>query len=58
MITAQDVELLAALLQRAGVNPYEAIWANEIIDELRAIVTKQQAEVALEQKKDAQDDSD
>ena len=50
MITVQDIELLAALLQRAGVNPYEAAWANGIMDEIRAMVAKAE----LERKKEAE----
>ena len=52
MITLKDVELLANLLQRAGVNPYEAYWANDIMNELRAEAAvaelKQRKEVANE----------
>ena len=36
-ITTQEVELLASLLQRAGVNPYEAIFANSVLDKLRKL---------------------
>ena len=53
MITVQEVELLAALLQRAGVNPYEASWANAIMDKLRAWAAKAE----LEQKKEETDGS-
>lgn len=49
MLTTQEVELLAALVMRAGVNQYEAIWANSVLDRLRAAALEQQAEAALEQ---------
>ena len=42
MITVQEVEMLAALVQRAGVNPYEAAWANAILDRLRTLAQAQQ----------------
>ena len=38
MITMQEVEMLAQLVGRAGVNPYEAAWANTFLDRLRALV--------------------
>lgn len=37
MFTVQEVELLAGILQRAGVNQYEALWCNQMLDRLRAI---------------------
>lgn len=54
MISLQEVELLAKLLQRAGVNPYEAAWANGIMNRLRA----EAARAELEKKKEplAQED--
>jgi len=36
MLTVQEVELLASLVMRAGVNPIEALWANATLDRLRA----------------------
>ena len=53
MITVADVELLAALLQRAGVNPYEAFWANAKMDKLRAEAARAELEA---QKKEEGDD--
>lgn len=47
MITRDEVELLAGLLSRAGVNQYEAAWANMVVDKLRAEAAKQEAEAAL-----------
>ena len=51
MITLEEVELLAVLLQRAGINPYEAYWANSIMDRLRAVA----AAAELERQKTAQE---
>jgi len=50
MITLQEVEMLAALLQRAGVNRYEAIWANTTMNKLRAIAAEAEAEAKQEKK--------
>lgn len=36
-VTLEEVELLANLLTRAGVNPYEAQWANNVMNKMRAI---------------------
>jgi len=52
MITIQEVEMLAVLLQRAGVNAYEMIWANAILDRLRA----EAARTTLEPKEDIRDE--
>lgn len=49
MLTLQEVELLGALLSRAGVNPYEALWANSVLDRLRTLALEQQAKAALGQ---------
>jgi len=38
MITLKEIELLASLLSRAGVTQIEAIWANMILEKLRAMV--------------------
>ena len=43
MITVQEIEMLAGLLQRAGVNQYEAAWANMVMDKLRALALEQEA---------------
>ena len=37
LLTAQEVEMLAALLARAGFNKYEVIWANNVLARLRAL---------------------
>lgn len=37
MVTLQEIELLAGLLARAGVTQIEAIWANMILERLRAL---------------------
>lgn len=37
MITPAEVEMLAALLARAGVTPIEAAWANGMLNKLRAL---------------------
>jgi len=41
MITPQDIELIAMVLQRASVNPIEAQWINAKLDELRRLVKEQ-----------------
>ena len=51
MITTQEVEMLAGLVMRAGVNQIEAAWANSILNRLRAAAIEQQAKATLEQKK-------
>ena len=38
MITPQDVELIAMVLQRAPILPIEAEWLNWKLDELRILV--------------------
>ena len=38
MLTREEVEMLASLLTRAGVNVYEAAWANGVMDKLRVLV--------------------
>jgi len=48
-ITPQDVELLAQLLSRAGVNQIEARFANNCLTELRALVTQEAARQALKE---------
>jgi len=58
MITSQEIEMLAGLLQRAGVNVYEMMWANSILEKLRVSALEQQTKAALEQKKDDQDTTD
>ena len=37
MLTREEVEMLASLLQRTGVNVYEALWANAMLDKLRVL---------------------
>lgn len=39
MVTPQEIELLATILQRAGVTQIEAIWLNDLIDRLRVLVS-------------------
>jgi len=39
MLTREEVEMLASLLTRAGVNVYEAAWANMVMDKLRVLVS-------------------
>lgn len=39
MLTREEVEMLAALLTRAGVNAYEAAWANVVMDKLRVLAS-------------------
>jgi len=52
MLTSEEVELLATLLARAGVNAYEAAWANTILDRLRVLAAAQAK--AQKKKKDTQ----
>jgi len=40
MITLQEIELLASLLARAGINPVEAAWANAFLNKLRGIAAE------------------
>lgn len=54
MISLQDVEMLARLLMRAGVNDYEAAWANAKMDVLRADAAA--AELQQKQTKEVDDD--
>ena len=37
LLTADEVEMLAELLSRAGVNKFEVIWANQTLARLRAL---------------------
>ena len=39
MVTPQEIELLAGILQRAGVTQIEAIWLNDLLIRLRALVS-------------------
>ena len=39
MLTCEEVELLAGLLARAGVNAYEAAWANVVLEKLRVLAS-------------------
>jgi len=39
MLTREEVEMLASLLTRAGVNVYEAAWANGVMDKLRVLAS-------------------
>lgn len=38
MVSPQDIELLANILQRAPVSQIEAMWLNDVLDQLRAMV--------------------
>ena len=42
MITLHEVELLAALLARAGVTEIEAMWANVVLGKLRKLAIEAQ----------------
>lgn len=44
MVTIQEIEMLAELLARAGVNRIEAVMANIILTKLRAMVALEEAE--------------
>lgn len=39
VLTRDEVEMLAALLTRAGVNAYEAAWANVVLEKLRVLAS-------------------
>ena len=39
-ITMTEVELLAGLLQRAGVTPIETLWANMVLSKLRSLAAQ------------------
>ena len=57
MLTGEEVELLATLLARAGVNAYEAAWANTILDKLRVLAAAQ-AKAQKKQEEDTQATAD
>jgi hypothetical protein len=42
-ITKEEVDNLAYLLSRAGVNPVEVMWANAMLDRLRALAAEMSA---------------
>ena len=52
MVTLSEIEMLAALLTRAGVNAYEAAWANNLMDRLRVLAGP--ADAQKKQEKDTQ----
>lgn len=52
LLTAQEVEMLANLLSRAGVNKFEVIWANGVMDRLRALAEANKEEPENEQPAD------
>lgn len=39
-VTIQEIELLAGILQRAGVTPIEAMFVNSVLDRLRKAIDK------------------
>ena len=43
LLSTQEVEMLAELLSRAGVNKFEVIWANQALARLRALAEAQPA---------------
>lgn len=56
MLTREEVEMLANLLTRAGVNAYEAAWANAMLEKLRVLAAAQAK--AQKQEKDTQAPAD
>lgn len=54
MITMMEVEMLAGILLRAGVNQVEAAWCNGVLDKLRAAAAA--AELQQKQTTEADDD--
>ena len=51
MVTLSEIEMLAALLTRAGVNAYEAAWANNLMDRLRVLAGPADAQKKQEKDK-------
>jgi len=58
MLTIQEVEMLGSLLARAGVNPFEAAWANAVLDRLRTLALEHKAKNALAQQKSTEEKVD
>ena len=46
-LAIQEVELLATILQRAGVNQVEAAWVNAMLNKLRLIAKEEESEPEL-----------
>lgn len=44
MVSIQEIELLAGILQRAGVSQIEAIWLNDVLNRLRVEALERAAE--------------
>lgn len=58
MVTLQEIELLAGILQRAGVTQIEALFLNSVLGRLRATAVEHEQLLALkenESPKTAQD---
>lgn len=49
-ITPQEIELLAQILQRAGVTQIEAMWLNALMDRLRMLASPPPESKADEEK--------
>lgn len=58
MLTREEVEMLAGLLARAGVNAYEAAWANTVMDKLRDLASLDEQAKAQKQDTDTQAPAD
>lgn len=43
-LTPHEIDLLAMLLARAGVTEIEALWANALLNKLRAIASEDKNE--------------
>lgn len=39
-VTTKEIELLAVLLARAGLTDIEVMWANDVLNKLRALVAQ------------------
>ena len=52
MITKEDINLLAELVQRAGMTRIEVIWANATLNKMRAMVLESEAKKALTEAKE------
>ena len=57
LLSPNEIELLATILQRAGVNQVEAAWVNGLLNKLRLIAQEEESEPELSAKVRAKLDS-
>lgn len=55
MVTTKEVELLAEILQRAGVTHIEALFLNDVLARLRTMAAEREQLLALKGTDKAQD---